>query len=241
MPAHPACADPCSHAAHLFRAKAARASNAGTARGCFAGGTCDCSSDAALNKTCPITCPGSAGCFAGHWNRSSQMATFMSHTPPVSLPASCCRRLLPPPPPLPLRLPQLHPPSVANPWQPPTNTPRCSAAAGQARRPVVSAGPDPDSGLHVRADQLLQRHGLLPGQVRRPAFRCCSFAAMHGLFTAVSTAVDSNLAVIISKDGSLLGQGRSGNSSRRRECHFTDIRSHVLLKRLLKGEGGAAE
>ena len=29
--------------------------------------------------------------------------------------------------------------------------------------------------------------------------------------------------------------------SRRRDCHFTDIPSPVLLKHLLKGEGGAAE
>ena len=46
------------------------------------GGQCDCSSDASLNKTCPFQCDAEVGCFAGHWNRSSEMATFMSHTPP---------------------------------------------------------------------------------------------------------------------------------------------------------------
>ena len=46
------------------------------------GGQCDCSSDAALNKTCPLQCDAEVGCFAGHWNRSSEMATYMSYTPP---------------------------------------------------------------------------------------------------------------------------------------------------------------
>ena len=46
------------------------------------GGHCDCSSDAALNRTCPLKCIAQVGCFAGGWNRSSEMATFMSHTPP---------------------------------------------------------------------------------------------------------------------------------------------------------------
>ena len=32
-----------------------------------------------------------------------------------------------------------------------------------------------------------------------------------------------------------------GCNSRRRDCHFTDIPYPSLLKRLLKGEGGAAE
>jgi hypothetical protein len=46
------------------------------------GGHCDCSSQLALNKSCPFQCEAEVGCFAGHWNRSSQMATFMSFTPP---------------------------------------------------------------------------------------------------------------------------------------------------------------
>lgn len=46
------------------------------------GGTCDCSSKATLNRTCPLVCDAEIGCFAGHWNRSSKMATWMSHTPP---------------------------------------------------------------------------------------------------------------------------------------------------------------
>ena len=32
-----------------------------------------------------------------------------------------------------------------------------------------------------------------------------------------------------------------GSSSRRRDCHFTDTPSPSILKRLLKGQGGAAE
>ena len=35
--------------------------------------------------------------------------------------------------------------------------------------------------------------------------------------------------------------GSDGLNSRRRDCHFADIPSPSLLKRLLKGEGGAAE
>ena len=33
----------------------------------------------------------------------------------------------------------------------------------------------------------------------------------------------------------------AGGNSRRRDCHFADISSPSLLKRLLKGEGRAAE
>ena len=33
----------------------------------------------------------------------------------------------------------------------------------------------------------------------------------------------------------------AGGASRRRDCHFTDTPSSSILKRLLKGEGGAAE
>eukprot|EP01050_Picozoa_sp_SAG11_P001603 SAG11_NODE_71_length_18338_cov_14.752974_7_plen_710_part_00 len=46
------------------------------------GGHCDCSTREALNATCPLQCEAEVGCFAGHWNRSSEMATFMSYTPP---------------------------------------------------------------------------------------------------------------------------------------------------------------
>ena len=35
--------------------------------------------------------------------------------------------------------------------------------------------------------------------------------------------------------------GAAGGASRRRDCHFADITSPVLLKHLLKVEGGAAE
>ena len=38
-----------------------------------------------------------------------------------------------------------------------------------------------------------------------------------------------------------IGQGWSGLISRRRDWHFACIPSPSLLKRLLKGEGGAAE
>ena len=33
----------------------------------------------------------------------------------------------------------------------------------------------------------------------------------------------------------------AGTTSRRRDCHFADAPSAAILKRLLKGEGGAAE
>ena len=38
-----------------------------------------------------------------------------------------------------------------------------------------------------------------------------------------------------------LGAGPGGPTSRRRDCHFADAPSAAILKRLLKGEGGAAE
>ena len=96
------------------------------------GGACDCTSPATLNATCPLACPGRAGCFAGHWNRSSAMATFMSHTPPG------------------------------------------------------------------------QPGGGWSEPVKIPTANC-----QHPPFNATHYCLDSNLAVVIARDGSLLGMGRA--------------------------------
>ena len=55
--------------------------------GGWRGGSCDCTSEAALNATCGIECPANCsancatGCQAGHWDRAAGMPTWMSHAP----------------------------------------------------------------------------------------------------------------------------------------------------------------